>query len=141
MNPWWWLLGVLLDAGFSVERAFLPDDIDGHDLFAIATQRRRRLDAGELWQHADGHASPRVRIRRALQAIFEQRLDARIREELEEPLQQHLAAIEDDEQSQQLREAAAMARKVDTRLARAEARKWNKMYKDAMEAKKHTRTR
>jgi len=27
---------------------FLPDDIDGHDLFAIATQRRRRLDAGTL---------------------------------------------------------------------------------------------
>ena len=25
---------------------FLPDDIDGHDLFAIATQRRRELDAG-----------------------------------------------------------------------------------------------
>jgi putative flavoprotein involved in K+ transport len=25
---------------------FLPDDIDGHDLFAIATQRRRDLDAG-----------------------------------------------------------------------------------------------
>jgi putative flavoprotein involved in K+ transport len=27
---------------------FLPDDIDGHDLFAIATQRRYRLDAGTL---------------------------------------------------------------------------------------------
>ena len=25
---------------------FLPDDIDGHDLFAIATRRRRELDAG-----------------------------------------------------------------------------------------------
>jgi putative flavoprotein involved in K+ transport len=29
---------------------FLPDDIDGHDLFAIATRRRRDLDAGR----ADG---------------------------------------------------------------------------------------
>ncbi|GAB2731369.1 ArsO family NAD(P)H-dependent flavin-containing monooxygenase [Nocardioides pakistanensis] len=27
---------------------FLPDDVDGHDLFAIATQRRRQLDAGHL---------------------------------------------------------------------------------------------
>ena len=43
--------------------------------------------------------------------------------------------------NKQLREAAALARKVDTRLARAESRKWNKMYKDAMEVKKQTRTR
>jgi putative flavoprotein involved in K+ transport len=29
---------------------FLPDDIDGHDLFAIATRRRKQLDAGRLDQ-------------------------------------------------------------------------------------------
>jgi putative flavoprotein involved in K+ transport len=27
---------------------FLPDDVDGHDLFAIATRRRRQLDAGQF---------------------------------------------------------------------------------------------
>jgi putative flavoprotein involved in K+ transport len=27
---------------------FLPDDVDGHDLFAIATRRRQQLDAGHL---------------------------------------------------------------------------------------------
>ena len=42
--------------------------------------------------------------------------------------------------NKQLREAAALARKVDKRLAREESRKWNKMYKNAMEEKK-ARTR
>ena len=32
------------------EPRFLPDDVDGHALFSIATRRRRDLDAG----HADG---------------------------------------------------------------------------------------
>jgi putative flavoprotein involved in K+ transport len=39
------------EAARSVELAahgFLPDEIDGHDLFAIATQRRRDIDRGRF---------------------------------------------------------------------------------------------